>query len=197
MRDRIKAIWRHAARPLNALWKWAKRPEKFGRKADRFGALRRWAADKRDRARKWGERAKARVWGDRASTYRDRERFFRDHAEPEPPASGVGTFDGRACAAWIIPWLEKSRRAGWRGYLVSGYRSPEYSESLCYSMCGAPSCPGRCAGRASNHAGSAYPAGAVDVSDYANFGAIQRRIGSPLINALGAQDPVHFSISGR
>ena len=100
----------------------------------------------------------------------------------------------------MIPWLEKSRKAGWGGTVVSGVRTPEYSEQLCYAMCGAPSCAGRCAGRASNHnmePGQGYPAGALDVSDYAAFEAIQKRIGSPLKNELDARDPVHFSVSGR
>jgi hypothetical protein len=110
---------------------------------------------------------------------------------------GVTTFDGVPCARWIVPWLKKSRANGWKGRLVSGWRSPAYSESLCRRMCGAPRCPGRCAGRSSNHSGNKYPAGAVDVSDYANFERIQPRIGSPLINRLDARDPTHFSVSGR
>lgn len=113
---------------------------------------------------------------------------------------GFGTFDGRTAPNWMIPWLEKSRANGWRGTVVSGVRTPAYSEQLCYAMCGAPFCSGRCAGRASNHnmePYQGYPHGALDVSDYYNFGAIQKRIGSPLKNALGAKDPVHFSVSGR
>ena len=95
--------------------------------------------------------------------------------------------------------LDWARQNGWKGTLNSGFRDPAYSEKLCISMCGAPSCPGRCAGRASNHAGSSNPAGAVDVSDYVTFGQLMRRCPySPKIfNALGAQDPVHFSASGR
>lgn len=109
--------------------------------------------------------------------------------------SGVGTYDGKPVAKWIIPWLEKSRAAGWAGHVTSGYRTPEYSESLCMEMCGAPSCPGTCAGRSSNHSGTTYPHGAVDVTDETNFGRIQRQIGSPLRNALPS-DRVHFSVSG-
>lgn len=120
----------------------------------------------------------------------------RAHNSPVMPTSGVTTFDGRQVASWIAYWLQKSRDAGWQGSVNSGWRDPIYSEQLCLAMCGAPSCPGRCAGRSSNHSGSVYPAGAVDVSDYYRFAEIQRRIGSPLINRLGAQDPVHFSVSG-
>lgn len=126
-----------------------------------------------------------------------RREYHEAHEPPKPPASGVGVFDGKQVAAWMIPWLQRSRAAGWRGVLVSGWRDPAYSEQLCYQMCGQPTCPGRCAGRNSNHSGSVYPAGAVDVSDYYNFKAIQFRIQSPLRNYLGSADPVHFSVSGR
>jgi hypothetical protein len=80
--------------------------------------------------------------------------------------------------------------------VTSGYRTPEYSTSLCIAMCGAPSCPGRCAGASSNHSGKVYPAGAVDVTDYTRFGQIQPQIGSPLRNDLPI-DPVHYSVSGH
>lgn len=114
-------------------------------------------------------------------------------------AKGFAQFEGRTVAKWMVPWLEKSRRAGWQGSITSGVRTPEYSEHLCEAMCGAPSCPGRCAGRSSNHnmlPSQGHPYGALDVSDYANFEAIQKRIGSPLCNRLDARDPVHFSVSG-
>jgi hypothetical protein len=115
------------------------------------------------------------------------------------PRNGVAMFDGRPVAAWLKPYLDWARQNGWKGTLNSGFRDPVYSEKLCISMCGAPSCPGKCAGRASNHAGSSNPSGAVDVSDYVTFGQLMRRCPySPRIfNALGAQDPVHFSASGR
>lgn len=113
-------------------------------------------------------------------------------------APNVTRFDGVPCAIWLAKRLQKARDAGkWKGKLVSGYRSPAYSESLCRRMCGAPSCPGRCAGRASNHSGSVYPAGAVDVSDYGTFRAECARLDLGIKNALDARDPVHFSVSGR
>jgi hypothetical protein len=123
----------------------------------------------------------------------------RKHRRSASKSTGVGYFDGRPVANWLIPYLEYARRNGWRGHVNSGWRDPAYSESLCYRMCGAPSCPGRCAGRNSNHAGSTKPQGAVDVSDYVTFGNLMRKCPySPRIfNALGARDPVHFSASGR
>jgi hypothetical protein len=112
---------------------------------------------------------------------------------------GVTRYDGVPVAKWMVPYLDWARRNGWRGRLVSGWRDPAYSRSLCYRMCGAPSCAGRCAGSSSNHSGSARPRGAVDVSDYYNFGRVVARAPySPrLINRLGARDPVHFSASGN
>jgi hypothetical protein len=113
---------------------------------------------------------------------------------------GFGSFDGKTVAAWMVPILQKSRSTGWLGTVVSGVRTPDYSEHLCYAMCGRPFCSGRCAGRSSNHnmlASQGKPHGALDVSDYARFGRIQHQIGSPLVNHLGARDPVHFSVSGQ
>jgi hypothetical protein len=114
------------------------------------------------------------------------------------PRAGVATFDGRPVAAWMVPYLEWARQNGWKGTLNSGWRDPAYSEHLCLNMCGRPSCPGKCAGRTSNHAGSVKPAGAVDVSDYVTFGHLMARCPySPkLQNRLGARDPVHYSVSG-
>lgn len=112
----------------------------------------------------------------------------------------IVTFDGKPTVEWLAYRMEVARAAGWGGYLVSGYRTPEYSIQLCYNMCGAPSCPGRCAGAATNHAKKGYGGGAIDVSDYYTFGSLMRTLPIPgirIFNALGAQDPVHFSASGR
>lgn len=115
--------------------------------------------------------------------------------------TGVVTYDGVRVARWIVPYLDYARRHGWPGHLVSGYRDPAYSERLCFAMCGAPRCPGRCAGRSSNHSGSVKPRGAIDVSNYVVFGRLMQRADAPrnprLINRLGNQDPVHFSATGN
>lgn len=118
-------------------------------------------------------------------------------SELDPHGGDVVQWEGKPVVEWIAYWLERSRKAGWTGGVNSGYRSPEYSEQLCYEICGAPSCPGRCAGRSSNHTQKGYPNGAVDVSEPEQFGQIQVRIGSPLKNLLGSADPWHYSASGR
>lgn len=125
-----------------------------------------------------------------------REAKRKAKEEREDAKDGLVTFDGVVVAAWIGKWLEKSRVHGWNGTVTSGYRDPAYSEQLCYNMCGAPSCPGLCAGKSSNHSGKVYPAGAIDVTDFTNFERIQFEISSPLRNDLPL-DPVHFSVSGR
>jgi hypothetical protein len=113
--------------------------------------------------------------------------------------SGVGSYNGVPVAKWLKPYLDWARQNGWQGRLNSGWRSPAYSDSLCRRMCGAPRCPGRCAGSSSNHSGSARPRGAVDVSDYYRFGQLMRScpLQPRIFNALGARDPVHFSASGN
>lgn len=121
-----------------------------------------------------------------------------------------GTWRGFTVAAWmvgeakgpdgkVVNWLQKSVEHGWGGGLYSGGRTPEHSEELCLIMCGAPSCPGRCAGRTSNHSGcDGDPPGwgAIDVQEYEAFGRIQREIGSPLKNALPSDRP-HYSVTGN
>lgn len=113
--------------------------------------------------------------------------------------SGVGRFDGKPVAKAAIPLLQWARQNGWHGQLVSGWRDPKYSQHLCYQMCGAPSCPGRCAGLSSNHVGSEPSRFAMDVSDYTKFGELMRHcpLKPNIHNSLGARDPVHFSPSGN
>lgn len=111
-------------------------------------------------------------------------------------STAIVYLDGKPCVEDLAYWLDRVRREGrWHGVLVSGYRTPEYSESLCYGMCGAPSCPGRCAGRASNHAKTTYPGPAADVSDYYNCEKALIEVGSGYSNNLPI-DPVHMSRSG-
>jgi hypothetical protein len=111
---------------------------------------------------------------------------------------GVGRFDGRPVAKCAIPLLKWARDNGWRGRLNSGWRDPKYSQSLCYAMCGRPSCPGKCAGMSSNHVGNSPSRFAMDVSDYVRFGQLMRQcpLKPKVHNSLGVRDPVHYSPSG-
>jgi hypothetical protein len=115
---------------------------------------------------------------------------------------GVTTWGGRTVANCAVPYLNYAKANGWTGGVNSGWRDPWYSQQLCYRMCGAPSCPGKCAGLASNHVGNSCSRFAIDVSDYVTFGRLMARMPSPpngrrIFNALGARDPVHFSPSGN
>jgi hypothetical protein len=114
------------------------------------------------------------------------------------PRVGVDTFDGEPVAAWMKPYLVWARDHGWTGTLNSGWRDPAHSERLCYDICNAPRCPGKCAGRTSNHSGHVKPAGSIDVSNPAQFGELMRKCpyDPPLINRLGAKDPWHYSVTG-
>jgi hypothetical protein len=117
----------------------------------------------------------------------------------QPPAAGTTQFDGRLVANWMKPYLEFARENGWKGQLTSGFRDPAHSEHICFVQCGAPSCPGTCAGRRSNHVGNKKPQGAIDVSDHARFGQLMEScpLKPRIFNALGAADPEHFSATGR
>lgn len=109
---------------------------------------------------------------------------------------GLVWYDGKQVASWIADDLDKARAHGWHGVVVSGYRTPAYSESLCYRMCGRPSCPGTCAGRSSNHSqGYIFPNGAVDVTDYYRLAEVAAQLGLRIKNRL-PRDRVHFSNSG-
>jgi hypothetical protein len=162
------------------------------------------AVRKRHEAQRGGRRRRKlarevkRIRGEKDHLYR-KLRHLEHRADKPPPQTGIVTFDGKPLAAWIARDLRKIREMGWDGYVLSGYRTPEYSESLCFSMCGAPSCAGRCAGRSSEHSQFVEPRGAVDVDPghAAQAIAMLRNIGSPLHNAIGPSDPNHLSSSGR
>lgn len=161
------------------------------------------------KARNWARRRIRRVkdpagFKKAEAAYQKKLDYFAAHEHPKPPSSGGNwiTFDGRTCCGWIAGILTRARASGiWHGSVISGVRTPEYSEQLCYAMCGAPSCSGRCAGRASNHNATtcAYPQGAVDVTDYNGLEAYCRSHGEKLYGGGYAlpQDYPHFSASGR
>jgi hypothetical protein len=125
------------------------------------------------------------------------------HQQQTSQLHGTRQYDGKTVAAYFVPILNWARYTGhnglkWHGVVVSGYRTPAYSEHLCYVMCGAPQCAGRCAGRNTNHAWTEPPRGAVDVSDYVRFGYLMQfcPIKPHIFNALPI-DRVHFSPTGH
>lgn len=111
---------------------------------------------------------------------------------------GVGKFDGIPVAKCAIPVLQWCREHGWPGHLTSGWRSGPYSESLCYRMCGQPTCAGRCAGRNTNHTGTGPDRFAVDVSEYVKFATVVAECSiHPHIHNSLPFDRLHFSPSGN
>lgn len=111
---------------------------------------------------------------------------------------GVGMFDGKPVAKCAIPVLKWCRANGWPGYLVSGWRDPVYSRGLCRRMCGRDSCPGTCAGMASNHVGNSPERFAMDLSAYEKFREVVARCPlRPHVHNALPNDRVHFSPSGN
>jgi hypothetical protein len=93
-------------------------------------------------------------------------------------------------------WLRELQQHGWPGELYSGFRPPAYSRGLCENICGAPSCPGICAGEASNHSQVGPPNwGAIDVQSYEAFVRACAAINAPFRNNLPADRP-HRSYTG-
>ena len=113
-------------------------------------------------------------------------------------SAGVVMFEGKPVAAWLKPYLDWARAHGWQGKLNSGYRTPEYSEHLCYGMCGAPRCSGTCAGRTSHHSIRVKPGGSIDVTDNIKFGELMRQCPySPRLWNNLPDDRIHFSSTGN
>lgn len=103
--------------------------------------------------------------------------------------TGTATFDGKTVAAWIKPALVYARAHGWKGTVNSGFRSFAEQTRIYNSGVRPAAKPGT-----SNHEGSDFPRGAVDVSEAAQLSAILAN--SPYASKLqwaGAKDPVHFS----
>lgn len=123
---------------------------------------------KAERSKPMRHRAEARA----ALAKKLREQHNHPGPKPLPGREFICEFDGHDVPIWIAKILTDARNSGaWHGVVISGVRTPQYSEELCLAMCGAPTCPGRCAGRSTNHAcpptGTGRPyEGAVDVTDY-------------------------------
>ncbi len=96
-------------------------------------------------------------------------------------------------AGWIVPILEWASLHGWTGTVTSGYRT--YYEQAQLNAAGDFSAP---AG-SSNHETTAYPGGAVDVTDPAQLiKVLSKYTGTPKLvgGVLGPVDPEHFSATG-
>ena len=96
-------------------------------------------------------------------------------------------------AAWIVPILQWASDHGWSGTVTSGYRN--YYEQAQLNAAGAFSAP---AGL-SNHETTAYPGGAVDVTEPSQLINVLRIYpGQPKLvgGVLGPIDPEHFSATG-
>lgn len=111
--------------------------------------------------------------------------------------------DGHEVATWIEPIITYARKHGWKGKINSGYRSYESQKALYdrYIRSGFNNAyiaakPGQ-----SNHEGSEYPKGAVDVSDPVGFNkAIHGWSGKHKLvwaESVGLADTVHFSATGH
>lgn len=135
---------------------------------------------------------------------RKKLKFMKAHASQVTASSGRVYPDRvwnplhKPVAGWFVPILDEAHDRGWRGYVVSGVRTPEESVAACHVICGQDSCSGTCAGVNSNHncTGCQKPEGAVDVTDYWTFAAIMKAMGNPIFNAL-PNDRVHFSATGH
>lgn len=188
------------------MWRWTRvKPLR------RFWALKEYSWRKYNNARRKDRRRRAARWLDRHR--KAKAKYYETKAKLSGADSGydasthTSAWDGYRVAAWMrgdepgpsgnkVDWLQKIKNEGWNGELYSGWRSPEYSESLCYNICDAPSCPGLCAGRSSNHSQTGPPNwGAIDVQDWADFQACNNNVHGPFKNNLPYDRP-HRSWTG-
>lgn len=120
----------------------------------------------------------------------------------DPDGDGLAVLDGKLVALWIAEDIREAQTRGLlpaSGIVLSGFRSPELSESICISYCGQPTCSSPpCAGRYSRHAQKGDGQGAVDVFPAVRdqFARAMQAIGSRLHNALPT-DTNHFSAQGN
>jgi TP901 family phage tail tape measure protein len=98
---------------------------------------------------------------------------------------------GKPIAKWIVPYLKYAGAHGWPGAVTSGWRSLAEQTRIYNSGVRPAARPG-----SSNHEGSKFPRGAVDVTRATAPQLAQilnRRPGRHLLRFAGAKDPVHFS----
>lgn len=180
---------------FGGVWRWAK-----GHGIKRWLQARNWARRKAHAAKDPEGFRKARKAYDRKYNHLKAKRHHETHAHGH-----IVTFDGKPCAKWIANILQAARDSGiWNGQLLSGVRTVAESIALCEAMCGAPACPGRCAGANTNHTcppshECSYPEGAADCTDPAGLEAFCRSHNKPLKGdgVVLPSDINHFSHAGN
>lgn len=181
---------------FGGVWRWAK-----GHGIKRWLRAKHWAQRRRQQLKDPQGYKKA-ILAYEKKIKAIRRRTDKHH---DDTSGKIVTFDGLPCPKWIAKILQEARASGiWKGSLISGYRTPEHSEQICIDMCGAPTCPGKCAGRNTNHAcpptnTCGYPEGAGDVTDPEGLEAFCRSHHKPLKGdgVVLPFDVNHFSHAGN
>lgn len=111
-----------------------------------------------------------------------------------PKGAGTVAFDGKPVAKWIGEALAYARDQGWGGTVSSGYRSDAEQKRIYDSGVRPAAKPRAYGGGGSNHEFTAYPGGAVDVTDPQGLArALKGSRYEKLLVWAGRKDPVHFS----
>jgi hypothetical protein len=202
----IHHIWDNAKNPLGAEWDWARRGDTKRARYRRWRSLQAWAKGRMENPPEGSsaeEKAKWRArWNGIRKIYRRKKiqvlkRILADD-QVDNPSWGTRIMDGKAVPNWIADILQDCRDNGWPGIVISGFRDPDFSEQLCFDMCGHPTCPGTCGGRFSNHAcppsGDCVDGeGATDNSEWGTLDSVLQRRGhwDRLKNDLPNDRPHH------
>ena len=101
----------------------------------------------------------------------------------------VTKFDGKPVANWIASELKWARAHGWGGTVTSGYRSRAEQARIYNSGVRPAAKPGT-----SNHEFTAFPGGAVDVTDPQGLARVLAQNPNAKLKWAGGKDPVHFSV---
>lgn len=116
------------------------------------------------------------------------------------PRAGAGTttIDGHPVANWVAAQVLCARRNGWTGSVLDGVRDAATQRADCIRICGNPNgCPGRCAKPGtSNHRGTVFPLGAVDVTDPSGFVSAGRKCPTFQLRNNLPNDRGHMSFTG-
>jgi lysophospholipase L1-like esterase len=117
-------------------------------------------------------------------------------ANPEA-TTGTAVYEGIRMASWIVPILKWARQHGWNGTIINGYRSYAKQKELhdAWIARGKTGLPAAAPGT-SNHEGSEFPRGAVDVDEASAPELSRILLSGPYATTLvyaGDADVVHFS----